>query len=173
MLYGVYAELNKLRNIRKTYANNLRRNYAEITQINLRKTHKYLTFTQFDYAEITQKLRRNYANKFTQIYASIFVLHNSITQKLRRNYAKKITQSLRILRNFYANKLRRITQINYAIHYAFYAIITQLNYANQITQLLKMALRRLRKYHFHYAVLRNGQLADGPGQFKLRGTLRR
>ena len=50
--------------------------------------------------------------------------------------------------------------MNYANHYADYAVITQIHYANTITQFPKISLRRLRKYHFHYASLRNGQLAD-------------
>ena len=57
--------------------------------------------------------------------------------------------------------------MNYANHYADYAVITQIHYANTITQFPKISLRRLRKYHFHYASLRNGQLADG-----VRGTAR-
>ena len=72
------------------------------------------------------------------------------------------------------------TQIIYAIHYAFYAVITQIIYAD-FTQIIYaihyavyaihlrrhiyaitiISLRRLRKYRFHYASLRKGQLADG------------
>ena len=72
------------------------------------------------------------------------------------------------------------TQIIYAIHYAFYAVITQIIYAD-FTQIIYaihyavyaihlrrhiyaisiISLRRLRKYCFHYASLRKGQLADG------------
>ena len=71
------------------------------------------------------------------------------------------------------------TQIIYAIHYAFYAVITQIIYAD-FTQIIYaihyavyaihlrrhiyaitiISLRRLRKYRFHYASLRKGQLAD-------------
>ena len=75
------------------------------------------------------------------------------------------------------------TQIIYAIHYAFYAVIMQIIYAD-FTQMIYaihyavyavyaihlrrhiyaitiISLRRLRKYRFHYASLRKGQLADG------------
>ena len=76
------------------------------------------------------------------------------------------------------------TQIIYAIHYAFYAVrvITQIIYAD-FTQIIYaihyavyaihlrrhiyaitiISLRRLRKYRFHYASLRKGQLADETG----------
>ena len=78
------------------------------------------------------------------------------------------------------------TQIIYAIHYAFYAVITQIIYAD-FTQIIYaihyavyaihlrrhiyaitiISLRRLRKYRFHYASLRKGQLADVEKGFKL------
>ena len=75
-------------------------------------------------------------------------------------------QSSRILRNHCANKLRRNTQINYANHYADYAIITQFNYADTITQFLKLwniitqitQIPNLITQKFFS--LRNGQLAD-------------
>ena len=71
------------------------------------------------------------------------------------------------------------TQMIYAIHYALYAFITQIIYAD-FTQIIYaihyavyaihlrrhiyaitiISLRRLRKYRFHYASLRKGQLAD-------------
>ncbi len=56
-------------------------------------------------------------------------------------------QSLGKLRNYYANKLCRITQTNYANYCADYAIITQLNYAiaqDVITQVTQIPI-------FHYA----------------------
>ncbi len=63
--------------------------------------------------------------------------------EITQNKNAIITQITQLLHN-----LRRITQINYANHYADYAIITLLNYPNKITQLPKMSLCRLRKYHF-------------------------
>ena len=93
-----------------------------------------------------QILRRYYADITQTNYAVITHFTHSCANKLRR---------------YYANKLRNITQMNYANHYADYAVITQIHYANTITQFPKNSLRRLRKYHFHYASLRNGQLADG------------
>ena len=90
--------------IRDSYYTTLRKNYTKITQI---------VYAQ--HAIITQiSLRRHYTN--------IFCLRNNITQSLRK---------LRIITQIhYAD----ITQIYYANHYADYAIITQLNYANQIMQ---------------------------------------
>ena len=126
----------------RNYYTTLRKNYAKITQI---------IYAQ--HANIMQiSLRRHYANIF--VYAII----------LHRHYAE-ITQNK--LRNHYANyaiitqiHYADITQIHYANHYADYAIITQVHYANNITQFPKISLRRLRKYLFHYASLRNGQLPD-------------
>ena len=93
------------------------------------------------------------------------------------------TQKLRtfpmLTQLFYAD----FTQIIYAIHYAFYAVITQIIYAD-FTQIIYaihyavyaihlrrhiyaitiISLRRLRKYRFHYASLRKGQLADASCQ---------
>ena len=87
------------------------------------------------------------------------------------------TQTLRtfpmLTQLYYAD----FTQIIYAIHYAFYAVITQIIYAD-FTQIIYaihyavyaihlrrhiyaitiISLRRLRKYRFHYASLRKGQL---------------
>ena len=94
----------------------------------------------------TQKLRKNYAS-ITQI---VYAKYAHIVQiRLRSNYA-----IISVLRNYIMQKLRRnlITQKNYAI-------ITQFNYANTITQFLKKSLRRLRKYRIqlrrnsgHYAM---------------------
>ena len=78
----------------RNYYTTLRKNYAKITQI---------VYSQ--HANITQiSLRRHYAN------LNIFCLRNNITQTLRRNssYTKQITQSLRKLRDYYANTLRRL-----------------------------------------------------------------
>ena len=120
----------------------LRKIYAIITQIKLRIYYANISILR---KYITQILRRYYADITQTNYA--FITH------FTQNYANK-------LRIYYANKLRNITQNNYANHYAFYAVITQIHYANMITQFPKILLRRLRKYHFHYASLRNGQLAD-------------
>ena len=91
-----------------------------------------------------------YANRLRRYYADITVI---ITQILR----KQITQSLRILRIVTQINYADITQINYANHYADYAIITRIHYANMITQFPKISLRRLRKYHYHWAM---GNFAD-------------
>ena len=97
---------------------------------------------------VTQSLRRHYANIITQ---DIFLrIHYAI--HLRQNYSKithqlrkSFTQNTQILRKyvyavitqlspFYATILRRnyaeITQNKLRNHYAFYAIITQMNYAD-------------------------------------------
>ena len=106
----------------------LRRNYAN----KLRTLRKYYAeVTQRIYAIITQFYAKNYA-LFTQ---SFYAIYAKITQIcLRRHYANfpclrnYITQ---ILRRYYANKLR--------IHYAYYADFTQINYATlrKITQRLR------------------------------------
>ena len=89
-----------------------------------------------------------------------------ITQILR----KYITQCLRILRNITQIIYADITQIIYAEHYADYAIITQINYANAITQIPTIALRKLRKCQFllrrnsgHYA-MGNVLMVTGQGK---------
>ena len=54
------------RSLRRCFTQNLRNNYAnKITHI----LRKYLHFTQIDYADITQILRRYYANKLRIYYA--------------------------------------------------------------------------------------------------------
>ena len=158
-----------MQTLRRHYANTLRKYITQNTQ-RLRRYYpmflrNYYTTLRKHYAKFTQIVYAQHAN-ITQIslcwhYANIFCLRNNITQTLRR-----ITQNK--LRNHYANyaiitqiHYAEITQIHYANHYADYAIITQIHYANNITQFPKISLRRLRKYLFHYASLRNGQLADG------------
>ena len=69
-------------------------------------------------------------------------------------------QLLRILRNHYANELRRYTQINYANHYADYAIqLRKYDYAipqKVITQITQIPISITQKFWS----LRNGQLVD-------------
>jgi hypothetical protein len=108
----------------------------------------------------TQALR-NFPG-FTQLF------YAEITQKLR----KLNTHSLRILRNITQIIYADITQIIYAKHYADYAIITQINYANAITQIPTIALRKLRKCQFflrrnsgHYAM---GNLLMRPSALHLQ-----
>ena len=82
-----------------------------------------------NYANRLRKIRRYYADTFTQSLRNYLnftqLYYADITQKSRKtNHA-----NLRILRNHDANKLFRNTQINYKNHYADYAMITKFNYA--------------------------------------------
>ena len=121
--------------------------YARITQESTKLRRIYAAITQrlrSFYAEITQFLRSHYA-EFTHPLRRFYA---AITQSLRSHYAI-ITQPLCNAYAMFTQRLRKD-----------YAIITQIHYANNITQFPKISLRRLRKYLFHYASLRNGQLAD-------------
>ena len=121
----------------------------------LRNDHANITQTlRISYAKFLRRIRIIYANRFAQalrnfpVFTQLF--YAEITQKLR----KLNTHSLRILRNITQIIYADITQINYAIHYADYAIITQIYYANAITQLPTIALRKLSKCQFCYAEIR-------------------
>ena len=108
----------------------------------------YAYFLNYYAKNVTQSLRRHYANIIKQDICFTHTLRNTFTPKLRKNYASitqivyakyaDITQILYAvitqLSPFYAIILRRnyaeITQNKLRIHYAFYAIITQMNYAD-------------------------------------------
>ena len=116
--------------LRKSFTQQLRRHYAENTQIH--------------YA----KLRKNYANNLRNHYAVITQCLRKITQRclrtIRINYAKMFTQTLRTFPMLTQLYYSDFTQIIYAIHYAVYAIQLR-KYIYAITII---SLRRLRKYRF-------------------------
>ena len=85
--------------------------------------HNHCAYFLNYYAKnVMQSLRRYYANIITQdiFYAYITqYIYAKITQKLCINYANRLRKIRRYI---------EITQYKLRNHYAFYAIITQMNY---------------------------------------------
>ena len=104
------------------------------------------------FTQNTQILRKYIYAVITQLSPFTQLYYAEITQKLRRNKLRNDYAFYAIITQMNYADIPSYTQINYANHYAAfyadYAIITQFNYANTITQFLKNSLRRLRKYRF-------------------------